>query len=55
LAGSADREATAAAAVTQAELRDLATIKVLTAAQMQKYAELRGYGDSEHQMMHHHE
>jgi hypothetical protein len=55
------REATAAAAATQGELRDthlkyhLATIKVLTTAQMQKYAQLRGYGNSEHQMMHHHE
>jgi len=55
------REATGAVAATQGELRDthlkyhLATIKVLTAAQMQKYAQLRGYGNSEHQMMHHHE
>jgi LTXXQ motif family protein len=55
------KEATAAAAATQAELRDthlryhLATVKVLTAAQMRKYSELRGYTDSGHEMMHHHE
>jgi hypothetical protein len=55
------KKATAAAALTQGELRDthlkyhLAMVKVLTEAQMRKYAELRGYDDGGHQMMHHHE
>jgi hypothetical protein len=51
---------TAAIAVTQGELREahlkyhLATADVLSAGQMRKYAELRGYTDSNsHQMRHH--
>jgi Spy/CpxP family protein refolding chaperone len=48
---------TAAVAVTQGELREthlkyhLSTVAVLSPGQMQRYAELRGYGD---QPMHHH-
>jgi TnpA family transposase len=51
------KAATAAVAVTQGELREthlkyhLSTADVLSADQMQKYAELRGYGsgDQHHQ------
>jgi Spy/CpxP family protein refolding chaperone len=51
------KASTAAVAVTQGELREthlkyhLSTVAVLSPAQMQRYAELRGYGD---QLMHHH-
>ena len=51
------KAATAAVAVTQGELREthlkyhLSTADILSAAQMQKYAELRGYGGGDH---HHH-
>jgi Spy/CpxP family protein refolding chaperone len=51
------KSSTAAVALTQGELREthlkyhLSTVAVLTPGQMQRYAELRGYGD---QPMHHH-
>jgi hypothetical protein len=51
------KASTAAVAVTQGELREthlkyhLSTVAILSAGQMQRYAELRGYGD---QPMHHH-
>ena len=51
------KASTAAVAVTQGELREthlkyhLSTVAVLSPGQMQRYAELRGYGD---QSMHHH-
>jgi Spy/CpxP family protein refolding chaperone len=51
------KASTAAVAVTQGELREthlkyhLSTAAVLSRGQMQRYAELRGYGD---QSMHHH-
>ena len=55
------KEATAAIAVTQGELREshlkyhLSTADILNAGQMKKYAELRGYtGSSGHQMLHKH-
>jgi Spy/CpxP family protein refolding chaperone len=51
----------AAIAATQGELREthlkyhLSTADILSASQMQKYAELRGYvGSNSHQMQHHH-
>jgi hypothetical protein len=53
------RAAIAAVAATQGQLREahlkshLATIEVLSAAQREKYAELRGYRDG-HQPHHHH-
>jgi Spy/CpxP family protein refolding chaperone len=52
------KASTAAVAVTQGELREthlkyhLSTVAVLTPGQMQRYAELRGYGDKP--MQHHH-
>lgn len=52
------KAATSAAAATQGELREthlkyhLSTVAVLSPGQMQRYAELRGYGD--HPMQHHH-
>jgi hypothetical protein len=52
------KTSTAAVAVTQGALREthlkyhLSTVAILTPAQMQRYAELRGYG--EHTMPHHH-
>jgi hypothetical protein len=51
------KASTAAVAVTQGELREthlkyhLSTVAVLSPQQMQRYSELRGYGD---QPMHHH-
>jgi Spy/CpxP family protein refolding chaperone len=51
------KASTAAVAITQGELREthlkyhLSTVAVLSPGQMQRYAELRGYGD---QPMHHH-
>ncbi|MHB8270455.1 Spy/CpxP family protein refolding chaperone [Bradyrhizobium sp.] len=51
------KASTAAAAITQGELREthlkyhLATVDVLSPGQMQRYAELRGYGG---RPMHHH-
>jgi Spy/CpxP family protein refolding chaperone len=51
------KASTAAVAVTQGELREthlkyhLSTAAILSPGQMQRYAELRGYGD---QPMHHH-
>ena len=51
------KTATAAVAATQGELRDthlkyhLSTVALLSSDQMQRYAELRGYGD---QPLHHH-
>jgi len=55
------KDSTAAIAVTQGDLRQahlkyhLSTADILSAAQMQRYAELRGYGQSgTHQMRHHH-
>lgn len=55
------RASTAAIAMTQGELREthlkyhLSTAGILSASQMQKYAELRGYADGGvHQMHHHH-
>lgn len=52
------KASTAAIAVTQGELREthlkyhLSTVAVLSPVQMQRYAELRGYGDQP--MRHHH-
>jgi hypothetical protein len=52
------KTATAAIATTQGELRDahlkyhLSTVALLSSDQMQRYAELRGYGD--HPLHHHH-
>jgi Spy/CpxP family protein refolding chaperone len=52
------KASTAAVATTQGELREthlkyhLSTVAILTPGQMQRYAELRGYGD--HTMSHHH-
>jgi Spy/CpxP family protein refolding chaperone len=52
------KTSTTAVAVTQGELREthlkyhLSTVDVLTPGQMQRYAELRGYGD---RPMHHHQ
>ena len=52
------KAATAAVAVTQGELREthlkyhLSTVGILSPGQMQRYAELRGYGDKP--MRHHH-
>ena len=49
---------TAAVAVTQGELREthlkyhLSTVDILSPGQMQRYAELRGYGDKT--TRHHH-
>jgi Spy/CpxP family protein refolding chaperone len=55
------KASTAAIAATQGELREthlkyhLSTADILSASQMQKYAELRGYvGSNSHQMQHHH-
>jgi Spy/CpxP family protein refolding chaperone len=51
------KASTSAVAVTQGELREthlkyhLSTVAILSPGQMQRYAELRGYGD---QPMHHH-
>ena len=51
------KASTAAVAVTQGELREthlkyhLSTVEILSPGQMQRYAELRGYGDKP---MHHH-
>jgi len=51
---------TAAVAVTQGELREthlkyhLSTATLLTPVQMQRYAELRGYGKTDRPMMHQH-
>jgi hypothetical protein len=53
------KTATAEVATTQGALREthlkyhLSTVAILTRDQMQRYAELRGYG-SNHPMMHHH-
>jgi Spy/CpxP family protein refolding chaperone len=52
------KASTAAVAATQGALREthlkyhLSTVAILTPGQMQRYAELRGYGD--HTMPHHH-
>jgi Spy/CpxP family protein refolding chaperone len=55
------KASTAAIAATQGELREthlkyhLSTAGILSTGQMQKYAELRGYGaDENHHMGHHH-
>lgn len=54
------KASTAAVAITQGELRQthlkyhLSTAALLSPVQMQRYAELRGYGKSEQPMMHHH-
>jgi Spy/CpxP family protein refolding chaperone len=54
------KASTAAVAVTQGELREthlkyhLSTAALLTPVQMQRYAELRGYGKTERPMMHQH-
>ena len=54
------KASTAAAAVTQGELREthlkyhLSTVAILSPGQMQRYAELRGYGGGEKPMKHHH-
>jgi Spy/CpxP family protein refolding chaperone len=54
------KTSTAAIARTQGELREthlkyhLSTADILSAGQMQKYAELRGYADGDRQMHHHH-
>jgi Spy/CpxP family protein refolding chaperone len=54
------KASTAAVAVTQGELREthlkyhLSTAALLTPVQMQRYAELRGYGKTDSPMMHQH-
>jgi hypothetical protein len=54
------KASTAAVAVTQGELREthlkyhLSTAALLTPVQMQRYAELRGYGKTDRPMMHQH-
>ena len=54
------KASTAAIALTQGELREthlkyhLSTADILSAGQMRKYAELRGYAGDGHQMHHHH-
>ncbi len=54
------KASTAAVAVTQGELREthlkyhLSTAALLTPVQMQRYAELRGYGNTDRPMMHQH-
>ena len=55
------KASTAAVAVTQGELRQthlkyhLSTAALLTPVQMQRYAELRGYGKDDRPMMHQHQ
>jgi hypothetical protein len=54
------KASTAAVAITQGELRQthlkyhLSTAALLSPVQMQRYAELRGYGKSDQPAMHHH-
>lgn len=54
------KASTAAVAVTQGELREthlkyhLSTAALLTPVQMQRYADLRGYGKTDRPMMHQH-
>jgi Spy/CpxP family protein refolding chaperone len=54
------KASTAAVAITQGELRQthlkyhLSTAALLSPVQMQRYAELRGYGKGDQPMMHHH-
>jgi Spy/CpxP family protein refolding chaperone len=55
------KASTAAVAITQGELRQthlkyhLSTAALLSPVQMQRYAELRGYGKGDQPMMHHHQ